>query len=148
MYIIIYMTFQKSMYRNSTWTVVNKLYIVKLTSGSCYLIRPELLKPYKISKWDNYGNWLQQLCHRPWFKLLVARKLFIVGCDLFHVCVFVHTSLGCFWDDWGFNNCSLQNIQPFTEYSASDLHFHTANLSQTKEIIQQKGHSSEWDAFL
>lgn len=43
MYIYISMTFQKGMYSNSTWTVVNKLYIVKLKTGCHYLIMRRLI---------------------------------------------------------------------------------------------------------
>lgn len=144
MYIIIYMTFQKSMYRNSTWTVVNKLYIVKLMSESCYLIRPaQLLNPWRNIKWNNYGNWLQQLCHSSWFKL--AKAFCCCCCDLFHVCA--HVAVMFLRLTEALITAAFR-IFSLSRPSASGLRFHTANLSQTKGIIQLKGHSSEWDVFL
>lgn len=41
------MTFEKGMYSNSTWTVVNKLYIVKLRTESFYLMFNSFLPPQR-----------------------------------------------------------------------------------------------------
>lgn len=87
---------------------------------------------------------MQELCHCSWSKLLVARKLsFVVlaacPCLCTRRCDVVGMTEALITAAFRILSISLP--------SASGLRFHTANLSQTKEIIQRKGISSEWVFF-